>query len=116
MRVSRAIRPLGSALGLLDEGDGFADGLQVLDLVVGDRDAELLLGGHDDLDHGERVDVEVIHERLVELDVLGGDAGDLVTISARSVRISSVVAMPVFSFGGWCTVMDGAASLWCVRT
>ena len=42
------------------------------------RDAELLLGGDDDLDHGQGVDVEVVDERLVELDVVGVDAGDLV--------------------------------------
>src|SRR6476661_7060581 len=72
-----ADRP-GSALRALDEGDGVADGLEVLDLVVGDGHAELLLGGHDDLDHGERVDVEVVDERLVQLDVVGVDAGDLV--------------------------------------
>src|SRR5205823_3305630 len=67
-----------AVLGALDEGDGVADGLEVLDLVVGDLDVELLLGGHDDLDHGQRVDVEVVDEGLVELDVVGGDAGDLV--------------------------------------
>src|SRR4051794_26867409 len=69
---------LGSALGALDERDRVADRLEVLHLVVGDRDAELLLGGHDDLDHGQRVDVEVVDEGLVELDVIGIDAGDLV--------------------------------------
>src|SRR3954454_10417516 len=75
----QARRPsLGSGLRALDEGDGVADGLQVLDLVVGDRDAELLLGGDDDLDHGQRVHVQVVHEGLVELDVVGVDAGDLV--------------------------------------
>src|SRR4051794_29748141 len=67
-----------AVLGALDEGDGVADGLEVLDLVVGDLDVELLLGGDDDLDHGQRVDVEVLDERLVELDVVGGNAGDLV--------------------------------------
>src|SRR3954454_12249269 len=71
-------RGSGVAGRVLDERDGVADGLEVLDLVVGDRHAELLLGGHDDLDHGERVDVEVLDERLVELDVLDGDARDLV--------------------------------------
>src|SRR5690349_8203783 len=65
-------------LGLLDVADGVADGLQVLDLVVGDAHRELLLGGDDDLDHRQRVHVEVVGERLLELDVAGGDAGDLV--------------------------------------
>src|SRR3954451_11654441 len=83
VRLMRAARSrwekgCGSALGALDERDRVTDRLQVLDLVVGDRDAELLLGGHDDLDHGQGVDVEVVDEGLVELDVIGIDAGDLV--------------------------------------
>src|SRR5687767_7601154 len=68
----------GSVLGVLDERDRVADRLEVLHLVVGDGHTELLLGGHDDLDHGQRVDVEVVDERLVELDVVSGDTGDLV--------------------------------------
>src|SRR6478735_2601699 len=71
-------RAVSSGLGPLDERDGVADGLEVLHLVVGDRDAELLLGGDDHLDHGQRVHVEVVDERLVELYVVGVDAGDLV--------------------------------------
>jgi len=39
---------------------------------------EALLGGDDDLDHGQRVDVQVVGEGLVQLDVLNRDAGDLV--------------------------------------
>src|SRR4051794_18753600 len=61
----------------LDEGDGVAHGLEVLDLVVGDLDAELLLGGHHDLDHGQRVDVQVVGERLLLGDVVRVHAGDL---------------------------------------
>src|SRR3954452_14348896 len=68
----------GGGLSLLDVRHGVADGLEVLDGVVGDPHGELLLGGDDDLDHRQRVHVEVVGERLVELDVLGGDAGDLV--------------------------------------
>src|SRR3954454_11494199 len=71
-------RGSGVAGRVLDERDGVADGLEVLDLVVRDRHAELLLGGHDDLDHGERVDIEVVDEGLVELDVLGRDSRYLV--------------------------------------
>src|SRR6478736_10248424 len=37
-------RARASGLRALDEGDGVAHGLEVLDLVVRDRDAELLLG------------------------------------------------------------------------
>src|SRR6476469_1941286 len=99
-----------SALRALDEGDGVADGLEVLDLVVGDGHAELLLGGHDDLDHGERVDVEVVHEGLVQLDGVGVDAGDLV---------DDVGEVGTDFFGGghgafpsyrwWCWVVCGGA-------
>src|SRR6476469_9557587 len=53
--VRRAGAPR-SALGVLDERDRVADRLEVLHLVVGDGHAELLLGGHDDLDHGQGVD------------------------------------------------------------
>ena len=60
-----------SGLGLGDEVDGVADGVEVLDLVVGDAHAELLLGVDDDRHHRQRVDVEVVGERLVELDGVG---------------------------------------------
>src|SRR4051794_25154170 len=61
----------------LDVGNGVADGLQVLHLVVGDLDAELLLRGHHDLDHGQRVDVQVVGEGLLLGDVVRVDPGDL---------------------------------------
>src|SRR3954469_6072262 len=59
----------------LDVADGVADGLEVLHLVVGDLDAELLLGGHHDLDHGQRVDVQVVGERFALPDVVRVDPG-----------------------------------------
>ena len=64
-------------LGLraLNEGDRVADGLEVLDLVVGDANAETLLGVDDNRHHRQRVDVEVVGEGLVELDLSGVDAG-----------------------------------------
>src|SRR5438309_375064 len=69
----------GSGLGVgQDVVDRVADRRQVLDLVVRDLDVELLLGRDDDLDHAERVDVQVADERLVQLDVLDLDAGDFV--------------------------------------
>src|SRR5215207_1341411 len=64
--------------GLLDVGDGVADGREALDVVVGDAHAELLLRVDHDGHHRQRVDVEVVGERLVRLDVAGGDAGLLV--------------------------------------
>src|SRR5690606_10593661 len=68
----------GSAGGALDVGDGVADGLEVLGVLVGDGDAELVLAGVDDLDHGQRVDAQVVDEGLVQLHVLDSDAGDVV--------------------------------------
>src|SRR5690349_16864113 len=61
----------------LDVADGVADGLEVLHLVVGDLDAELLLSRHHDLDHGQRVDVQVVGEGLLLGDVVRVDPGDL---------------------------------------
>jgi hypothetical protein len=51
--------------------------LQLGELVVGDLDAELVLGLNGDLDHGERVDVEVVDEGLVGGHVGLLDARDL---------------------------------------
>src|SRR6266542_2891058 len=62
---------------LLDVADRVADGLQAGELVVRDLHAELVLGGQCDLDHGQRVDVQVVGEGLVGLDVLRLDAGDV---------------------------------------
>src|SRR3954470_4978444 len=66
-----------SALVLLDEADRVADGLDVAELVVGDGDTELVLDGGGDLDHRQRVDVEVVGERLLGGGVGRGHAGDL---------------------------------------
>src|SRR5256886_4466999 len=66
-----------SGRGLLDVGHRIAHGLQVLYLVVRDLHAELLLGGDDDLDHGQRVDVQVVGERLALGDVVRAHAGHL---------------------------------------
>src|SRR5919112_1737174 len=71
-------RPEGSGLVREDVVGRVADGLEVLYVLVGDLDVEALLGGDDDIDHGQRVDVQVVGEGLVQLDVLNRDAGDLV--------------------------------------
>src|SRR4051794_7757321 len=71
-------------LVLLDEADGVADGLDVAELVVGDGDAELVLDGGRDLDHRQRVDVEVLGEGLLGSGVGGGDAGPLLQDLAES--------------------------------
>jgi hypothetical protein len=61
-----------------DVRHGIADGLEVLGVLVGNGDAEFLLATDDDLDHRERVDVEVVDEGLVQLDVLDRYTGDVV--------------------------------------
>src|SRR4249920_336552 len=58
--------------------DDVLDRLEVLQLVVRDLHPELVLGGHRDLDHRQRVDIEVVDEALVGGDLVGGDTGDLV--------------------------------------
>src|SRR3954453_6468138 len=57
-----------------DVVDGVLDGGELGQLVVGDLDAELVLGLHGDLHHRQRVDVEVVDERLLRGDLRGVDA------------------------------------------
>src|SRR6478752_8359835 len=76
-RVCLPVR-FGSALRLGDEADRVVDGVEVLDLVVRDLHAELLLGVDDDGHHRQRVDVEVVGEGLVRLDLCRVQAGLLV--------------------------------------
>src|SRR2546423_2527748 len=71
-RVTQASRR-----GLLDVRHGVAHRLEVLHLVIRDLDAELLLGRHHDLDHGQRVHVQVVGERLPLGDVVRVHAGHL---------------------------------------
>src|SRR5262249_25736873 len=66
-----------SRLCLGDVRGRIAHGPEVLHLVVRDLHAELLLGRHDNFHHGQRVDVEVLGERLVLGDVVRVHAGDL---------------------------------------
>src|SRR5215475_2463820 len=61
-----------------DVVDDVLDGLEVLQFVVGDIHAELVLGRHRDLDHRQRVDVQVVDEALVRGDLVRGDARDFV--------------------------------------
>src|SRR5690606_11196777 len=85
----------GTASLLLDVGDDVLDRLEVLELVVGDLHAELVLRGDGDLDHRQRVDVEVVHEALLRGDLGRGDTGDLVddlgeTVQDLLLRVSHV--------------------------
>lgn len=49
--------------------DGLLDGVDVVGILVGNLDAELLLDGHDDLDGVEAVEAEVVGEVSGALDV-----------------------------------------------
>src|SRR5665648_510496 len=73
--VGRRTSPARSVLRARDEGHGVADGGEVLDLVVGDADRELLLGEGDDRHHRQGVDVEVVGEGLLRRDGVSGQPG-----------------------------------------
>src|SRR5690606_18123333 len=85
-RRLRRRRADGSAPLLLDVVDDVLNRLQVLELVVGDLHAELVLCGDGDLDHRQRVDVEVVHEALLRGDLGRGATGDLVDDFGETVQ------------------------------
>jgi hypothetical protein len=62
---------------LLDVVDDVTDGAQTGEVLVGDLHAVLVLGLHGDLHHRQRVDVQVVDERLLRGDLRGLDTGDL---------------------------------------
>src|SRR6201999_470479 len=64
-------------LELLDVGDDVTDGAQAGEVLVRDLHAVLVLGLHSDLNHRQRVDVQVVDERLLRGDLRGLDTGDL---------------------------------------
>src|SRR5215471_1304789 len=76
----------GSHAGAADVVDHVLDRLEVLELVVGDLDAELVLRGDGDLHHGQRVDVEVVNERLVGRYLVGRHSGNLVDDLAQTLE------------------------------
>src|SRR5205809_3605780 len=61
--------PWGALLVRGDVVDGLADGLNLLRVLVGDLDPELVLELHDQLDEIERVRVEVLLEGRVLCDL-----------------------------------------------
>src|SRR4051794_41180338 len=95
-----------SGAGLRDVSNGVADGAEVLDVVVGDLDVELLLGGDNHLDHRQGVDVQVVDERLVELHVGRGHAGNLVHDLGEAGQDLLLGGHGRFSFG-WGLVRRG---------
>src|SRR5574342_865370 len=86
----------------VDVVDGVLDGLDVLGLLVGDLDLELLLHGHHQLDDVQRVGAQVLDEARGGLDLLLGDAqllGDdalhlLLHVASRHVASSVGVEGP----------------------
>src|SRR5262245_3126835 len=73
-------RRLGVGIGsvgleLLPEvGDDVAEGLELLGVVLGDLDSELLLHRHHELDEVERIGAEVVGERRLRVDVVPAHA------------------------------------------
>src|SRR5580704_11680915 len=76
--------PSGGYARALHEQHDVLDGLEVLQLVVGDLHAEPVLRGDRDLDHGQRVDVQIVNEALVGGHLVGRHSGDLVDDLAES--------------------------------
>src|SRR3954465_2409213 len=78
--ASSETSPRGALLVGRDVVDGLADGLNLLGVLVGDLDPELVLELHDQLDEIQRVGVEVLLEgrllrdlALVDTELLGQD-------------------------------------------
>src|SRR3546814_4900435 len=91
--VIGAVRLLELAL---DEVEGGADGLDALQLLLLDRDVELLLEGHDQLDQVEAVGIEVVGEAGLLGDLAGLDGEDLhrallepLEVDRKSTRLNS---------------------------
>src|SRR5690625_3143794 len=102
----RSQRPDTPSMLLLDEVDDVLDRLEVLELVVGDLHAELVLGGDSDLDHGQRVDVEVVHEALFRGHLGGLGADDLLDDLNEAAAdllpaVGNVVYLPACFLGGF---------------
>jgi hypothetical protein len=62
LAAARPPRLLGLFGVFVDVVDGFLDARDLLGVLVGDLDPELLLEGHDQLDGVEAVRAEVVHE------------------------------------------------------
>ena len=90
---------------LLPTNDTSVDRGEVLQLVVGDLDAELVLGGDGDLHHRQRVDVQVVDEALARRDVVRGHAGDLLDdFAGPGKNLLVVMAVPPCLKCSYCSV------------
>src|SRR6266487_4125613 len=77
--AARVATPRSGGYGrAADVVDDVLNRLEVLQLVIGDLHAELVLRGDRDLDHRQAVDVQIVDERLVRADLVGRNTGDLV--------------------------------------
>src|SRR5208337_2111187 len=70
----RVLRRAASALVSLDIGDDVLDGADLLGVLVGDFDVELLFQRHHQLDDVERVGAEVLYKRGLRSYFVGGHA------------------------------------------
>src|SRR6201991_3705552 len=82
----------GASLVLRDVVHRVADRLQLGQLVVGDLHPELVLGLHRDLDHRQRVDVEVVDEGLLDGHLGGVDTCDLLDDLGEAAEDLGVVS------------------------
>src|SRR5690242_17247703 len=86
----RTPEPEGSGRVRLDVVRRVLDGLDALGVLLGDLELELLLEGEDELDDGERVGLEIVDERGLRPELLGGDlellADDLLDLGFDGFR------------------------------
>lgn len=98
VRGRRAPDAVEVSLVLDDVVDGVANGFDVLGLFVRDLNAELLVAGVDDLDHGQRVDVEVVNEGLLKGDLGLVDTSDViddVSHVGKDLSLSAMMIVPL---------------------
>ena len=67
--VEREVTVLVGIITLGDIVDGVSSRLDLISILVGDLDRELLLNGHDDLDSVQRVQAEIAVEVGLERDL-----------------------------------------------
>src|SRR5208283_3044789 len=68
----RVLRRAASVLVSLDIGDDILDGADLLGILVGDFDVELLFQRHHQLDNIERIGAEILDERGLRSYFVGG--------------------------------------------
>src|SRR5574338_888876 len=107
--------PLFLALRVrLDVVDGLANARDLLGVLVGNFDPELLLEGHDELDGVERVGAEIVHERrirrhffFIDAELFHDDAFDFVC--NRHVLPPTYIYIPPLTARTWPVIYDAAS-------